>query len=419
MFPGDGKEAGAIGLCGRNEGKTRQKLLVHRLIPVPYEICTRTEDRLVWPVTWLDPLLEEAERRGFSLVKFHSHPTGFPRFSAADDASDKALFAGIHGWIDRDIHHASVVLLPDDHLFGRTVDGFGHFADLEAVAIVGDDLRFSYPVPVDHSHIEVGRPTAAFGKRMVAELRRLSAAVVGASGTGSIVIEQLARLGFGRLVLVDPQIAEIKNQNRIVNARKVDVDKKRPKVEVAKIAIDEMGFGTIVEALPFDVVDRRSVEAVASCDIIFGCVDSAEGRDVLNRIASHYLAPYLDLGVGIVELLDSTIDQINGVVHYLKPGGSSLLSRGAYRPEQVAADAMRRRNPAQYEQLRREKYIEGADEEAPAVISVNMTVAALAVDECLARLYRFRNLPNKNYATLRLSLTNPRSRIYQRVQPVG
>ena len=219
------------------------------------------------------------------------------------------------------------------------------------------------------------------------------------------MIEQLARLGFGRLVLVDPQIAERKNQNQIVNARKIDVDEKRHKVEIAKNAIDEMGFGTIVEALPYDIVDRRSVEAVDLCDVIFGCVDGAEGRDVLNRIASHYLLPYIDLGVGIVELPDGTIDQINGVVHYLKPGGSSLLSRGAYRPEQVAADAMRRRNPAQYEELRREKYIEGADEEAPAVISVNMTVAALAVDEWLARLYRYRNLTNKNYATLRLSLT--------------
>jgi hypothetical protein len=128
-------------------------------------------------------------------------------------------------------------------------------------------------------------------------------------------------------------------------------------------------------------------------------------RDVLNRISTYYLLPYIDVGVGIVPLEDGAIDQINGVVHYVKPGGSSLLSRGAYRPEQVGAEALRRKNPALYEERRREKYIEGAGEEGPAVISVNMTMAALAANECLARIYRFRNLPNREYAELRISLT--------------
>jgi len=167
----------------------------------------------------------------------------------------------------------------------------------------------------------------------------------------------------------------------------------------------ESGLGTQVELYALNIVDCRAVEAVAGADIVFGCVDSAEGRDALNRICNYYLLPYVDVGVGIVQLADGRIDEINGVVHYLKPGGSSLLSRGAYRPEQVAADALRRQNPALYEERRREKYIEGAGEEVPAVISVNMTMASLAVNECLARLYRTRNLPNREYAELRVSLT--------------
>jgi hypothetical protein len=111
------------------------------------------------------------------------------------------------------------------------------------------------------------------------------------------------------------------------------------------------------------------------------------------------------VGVRIVALPDGSIDQNNGAIHYIQPAGSSLLTRRACRPEQVAADGLRRQNPAVYWERRREKYIEGADEEAPAVIRVNMTMASLAVDELLARLYGFRNLPNKGYATLRVSLT--------------
>ena len=53
---------------------------------------------------------------------------------------------------------------------------------------------------------------------MSAELSRLTAVVVGVSGSGSIVAEQLARLGFGRVILIDFDKVEKKNLNRILNA---------------------------------------------------------------------------------------------------------------------------------------------------------------------------------------------------------
>jgi hypothetical protein len=76
-------------------------------------------------------------------------------------------------------------------------------------------------------------------------------------------------------------------------------------------------------------------------------------------LATYYLLPYIDVGVRIGALMDGTIDQIDAVVHYVQPGGSSLLSRQAYRASQVAADALRRANPALYAERQREKYIMG------------------------------------------------------------
>lgn len=362
LFPGDGKEAAVIGLCGRRAGAERHKLLVRELCPVPYAICTAREpDRIAWPVSWLDPLLEKAEREGLSIVKFHSHPADYREFSKADDASDAALFAGIHGWLDDDVPHASAIMVEDSSLFGRAIWPDGSMHALGTIAAIGDDLRFWHARRAVVVRPEgIGRPTAAFGRQMMAELAQLTAAVIGASGTGSVVIEQLYRLGFGKVVLIDPENIDIKNLNRIVNARQRHAEGGARKVHTAAEAIEESGLGTQVEVYAVNIVDRRAVEAAAAADIVFGCVDSAEGRDVLNRICSYYLLPYVDVGVGIVPLADGRIDEINGVVHYLKPGGSSLLSRGAYRPEQVAADALRRQNPTLYEERRREKYIEGA-----------------------------------------------------------
>lgn len=397
-----------IALCGRRDGLSGPTLVLREVHPIPYDVCSiRAPDAVAWPVSWLDPLLEKARLEKLSVVKFHSHPTDYRRFSETDDRSDTHLFQGISAWMDSEVSHGSIVMLSGGNMFGRTVDADGSFTSLAKIAMVGDDIRFWFPNTIalpDQLH-GVGRQTAAFGKQMTAELARLSIAIVGASGTGSIVLEQAGRLGFGRIVPVDPQLAEIKNLNRIINATRRDADKGESKVEIARRAIEAMGLGTVVEPYYCDLVTREAIEAVASCDIIFGCVDSAEGRDVLNRISSHYLLPYVDVGVGIVALPDGTIDQVNGVVHYIQPGKSSLLSRRAYRPEQVAADAMRRKNPDQYEELRREKYIAGADEEAPAVISVNMTMASLAMNELLSRLYPIRNASNRLHATLRVSLT--------------
>jgi ThiF family/Prokaryotic homologs of the JAB domain len=408
LFPGDGKEAAVVALCGRRGGSTRCRLLVREVHPVPYDVCTtRAPDAIAWPVAWLDALLERAAHTGLSVVKFHSHPTEYRRFSEADDRSDKRLFEGIHAWIGQGGPHASIVMLPDGSLFGRTITDEGRFAPLQMIAMVGDDLRFWHEQPpqISRQMNGVGRKAAAFGQQMVAELGQLSIAIVGASGTGSPLLEQAGRLGFGRIVTVDPQAAETKNLNRIINARRTDAQAGMSKVAIARRAIEDVDLGSVVETYVADIVSREVIEAVASCDVIFGCVDSAEGRDVLNRISTYYLLPYVDVGVGIVALPDGTIDQINGVIHFIQPGRSSLLSRRAYRPPQVAADALRRKNPDRYEKLRREKYIEGADEEAPAVVSVNMMMASLAMNELLARLYLLRNSPNRHYATVRVSLT--------------
>jgi hypothetical protein len=49
LFPGDGQEAVAIALCGRLVGNGTHRLLIHKIVPVPYEYCSlRTPDQVRW-----------------------------------------------------------------------------------------------------------------------------------------------------------------------------------------------------------------------------------------------------------------------------------------------------------------------------------------------------------------------------------
>ena len=96
----------------------------------------------------------------------------------------------------------------------------------------------------------------------------------------------------------------------------------------------------------------------------------------MNVIANFYLLPYIDVGVTIETEGEGDISQVCGYLNYLKPGGSSLLSRGTITLEEVRAEGLKRQNPAYYEEQRRAGYIKGVVEDRPAVISVNMQFGA-------------------------------------------
>lgn len=405
LFPGDGKEAVALLLCGRRQGVDRQVLTVRKVIPIPHNVCDRRPDRITWPTEFVDPLLGEAYGRGYAIVKVHCHGIDYRRFSQTDDESDKSLFSAVTSLLNDDLPHASMVMIPDGELFGRMLGEDGAVvAPLAAVMAVGDDLRIWTEHRSSTSSFSV-RHAQAFGSGTTEILRTLSIAVVGCSGTGSVVVEQLARLGVGRIVLVDPDIVEEKNLNRILNSGKEDVHLGRPKVHVLASAIARMGLGQEVIPLQKNLLTPEAVRAVAECDVVFGCMDGVEGRHLLNRLATFYLMPYFDVGVRLDADGVGGIDGIVGAVHYLQPGLSSLLSREVYSMARVDAEAMRRTNPAMYRRLVEEGYLRGVDEDRPAVVSVNTFFAALVLNEFLARLHPYRNQPNGEYAYVGVSLS--------------
>jgi hypothetical protein len=411
LFPGDGNEAAAIILCGRCAGVHRHRLLARGIHLVPYADCIeRTPDSVVWPTTIIEPWLEEADKRGLSVIKIHSHPAGYAAFSTRDDESDRDLFPCISECITKDVPHASVVMLPDGSMFGRVVRPEGTFDWLSMIAVVGDDLLLWRPYDFGHEPAPklaefTKRHAKAFGSRTTTQLRKLSVAVIGCSGTGSPTVAQLAHLGVGRLVLVDPDVVHELNLNRILYATLQDAREQRFKVDVLGDAVERIGLGTVVARCPVNLCNAKAVRAVAECDIVFGCTDSAEGRFVANLLSNFYVLPYIDVGVTLEADEDGEITQVCGYLHYLKPGASSLLSRGAITLEDVRAEGIRRQNPIYYEEQRRAGYIKGVEENRPAVISVNTQFAALGVNELIARLHGFRENPNLYYAKIGLSLS--------------
>lgn len=86
------------------------------------------------------------------------------------------------------------MMLPSGEMFGRTIwpDRLGE--PLDEIRIAGDDIQVWRPHAI--SEVAPGyaqRIAQTFGENTYNLLRSLRIGVVGCSGTGSIVIEQLAR----------------------------------------------------------------------------------------------------------------------------------------------------------------------------------------------------------------------------------
>lgn len=410
LFPGDDFEAAAILICNRGTGRRSQRLLAGEQLHLPHRQSQRQRTRITWPFAeHLPPeRIAQIDRDGQSIVTVHSHPDGQGAFSPLDNENDRELFPSVCNWFDDGRVNGSAIMLPDGRIIGRTVDDQGRFATMATVAVVGNDIRlWKSQKPNDGNAGALEEKLAqTFGRRTLALLRAMRVGVVGCSGTGSIVVELLARNGVGALVLVDGDVIEHKNLNRIVNASCEDARMRRPKVLAMKDAVERLGTGCQLDCWQAQTDSAGVLEALVDCDAIFGCVDTAVGRYHLECLASAHLIPYFDVGVHLEANGEGGIQAADAVAHYVHPEGTSLLARGAYTVEQVAAENTHRQDPAHYRLRREAGYLAPVGEDQPAVMSVNMQAACMAFNDFLARIHAYRFDPNRHFATQRFRLVH-------------
>jgi hypothetical protein len=402
LFPGDGKEAAAVLVCTRVPGR-RLRLLVRDVIPIPYDKCSRREpDSLTWPSEYIEKAVDLAEPEQLSIVLLHSHPGGTPEFSIVDDRSDREIIPSIFqacGSV-----HGSAVMLPNGVVFARTYEPEMNMTPLDLVSVIGTDLHFWW----DKDRMRPAARPMAFTGAMTEELSGLTACVIGVSGTGSIVAEQLCRLGFGRVILIDHDKVEAKNLNRILNTVKVDADRNLPKVDVFAKRANQYRNAKYVQPVDANLLTRKAVLAAAQADVLFCCVDTLRARSVADLLCKAFLLPLLDVGVAIPTRATAdkgrAIDEATGRIDYVHPAGSSLFDRGIYTSATLAAEALAEADPQAHADQVRWGYIDGVPEQAPAVIALNMRAASACVMEFIARAYPFRHESNTRYARIRFML---------------
>ena len=267
------------------------------LIEVEPVAASAYADRSVIAASLRSELLIEvanrARRDRLSPIFIHTHPfaQGSPVFSSIDDAGERDILAYLARRAP-DACALAMVIGPDG--IAARVLGEGRAIDVWDVGAALTCLSGSDGARFEDRH---DRQLRAFGPDGQQALNRLKYLVVGAGGTGAATLQQLAYLGARDVTIIDHDLVELTNLNRLVGATIHDIG--RPKAEVARDWFLAISPGANVEAVVGDIVDARVARRISDHDLIFLCTDSHASRAVVGQAAYQYLVPAIDMGVSI------------------------------------------------------------------------------------------------------------------------
>lgn len=352
------------------------------------ENLSSSDAHITWDTSASIRVMKRAKEDGLVLGIVHSHPSGPNQFSEQDDFSERELIRTAQNRNGSNAKLVSLLLTGDGQLLARLwVDPLKPIP-ASKITIVGSRLEIHGGDVISDEFLD--RQARAFGSALNTKLRGLRVGIVGCGATGSATATLLARMGVGHLALFDADRVETTNLNRLHGARRSDADALALKVEVLKREITGWALGVKVVSFDKWASDPECRDALRSCDVIFGCTDDNDGRSFLNRVPYFYGIPVIDMGLAIEPRKNGGFSELSGRVTVLAPGGACLHCHGVIDPAKAREEDLSRRFPKEYERQKREAYVRGLGDPAPAVVTFTTATACLAVDEFIQGITDFR-----------------------------
>ena len=341
------------------------RVVVREAISPPLEAyAERTSVRVQLRPEFVAEIAQRARRTGEAIVFSHTHPFPLNEFSSTDNEGEKVLAEFLKERVPKS-RHAAMLITPET-MIAREL---GHCLPLDVIGI-GPELIWGRANSLSEFQTRYDRQIRAFGVNGQGTLESMRVGIVGLGGTGSLVLQQLVHLGVRDFLLIDPDTIEETNLNRLIGATESDVG--RSKVTTAETWSRKINSKVKIEARQESVLRAMVARLLVDTDFTFCCTDSHGSRAVLNQLAYQYLLPMIDMGV-VIAATNNIITHVAGRVQMLAPGLACLTCGNLLDAEMVRRDML-----TDFER-QADPYIPGQQEPAPATISLNSSVASLAV----------------------------------------
>src|SRR3989441_5499936 len=142
---------------------------------------------------------------------------------------------------------------------------------------------------LDYFSREISIP--GIGPAGLLKLQESSVAIVGVGGVGSAAAYYLTRSGVGHLKLIDQDIVESTNLQRLHAATTNDLY--HPKAEVIADGLSEEAEWCNIEPVIETITDRNAIDLLRDVDLVFDGLDNFRTRYILNQFAVVSETPYL------------------------------------------------------------------------------------------------------------------------------
>ncbi len=168
------------------------------------------------------------------------------------------------------------------------------------------------------------RSTGTVGIEGQIKLLKATVGVVGAGGLGGFVLELLARMGVGRLLVVDDDVFSDSNLNRQLLAHEKNLD--LPKAGAAEKRISEINGAVAVKAYCRRGESSNLPQLFEGCDLVIDCLDNLSSRYDLEEACRKLN----------VIMIHGAIAGFMGQLAVIRPGKPLLESIYGSRSEKAA-----------------------------------------------------------------------------------
>lgn len=372
-------ESGVIGLLGEcRAGSQHEFLLAKLMLPAPGDLKIAHHDHLVFDSGYIRRAHLEMRAQGLAgLVFFHTHPLANEtvKFSFYDDREEPLLVDNLQELAPQT--RVVSIVAGRSSLCGRAWLGAGQCVAMSHLIVVGEQLlrlplngRQAPPAPPPAALFDRGLALTSAGA--LALLAQLKVAVIGASGTGSLMCELLARAGCKFILLIDDDVAKLINLNRILHTTQQDVDRQTPKVDILRRGIEGAGLGCHIEPMVGNILDRDTLARLREADILIGCMDRGFPRQLLCEFAYRYHRPYIDIGSEIGGDPQGIVS-LDARGSYIAPGRFCLQCAGVVTPRQLHFESLSAEERAR---VLAQGYSDDLVIDQPAVMDLNMRAAS-------------------------------------------
>ncbi|WP_026614418.1 ThiF family adenylyltransferase [Ensifer aridi] len=140
------------------------------------------------------------------------------------------------------------------------------------------------------------------------KLKAPSVALVGLGGTGSYVLDQLAKTPICNIHLYDGDVFEQHNAFRAPGAPSVGALRERPfKVDYFASIYQNMHRGIVPHPV---FIDDDNVDELSAHSIVFVCIDANEAKRAIIETLEQAGVPFIDVGMGLELVEDALIGSV-------------------------------------------------------------------------------------------------------------